>query len=647
MRACSILALLLLFLSSCAPAPVRIVTPTAPASTAAPSGTAAPRHAPEVRFGLVGSLNGGNVWALFDSKSYSYNDYAVRSAYWPRLYHLTIPDQKFEPQAASGMPSPVQADGSLYSATVPLRSDLKWTDGSPFTADDVVFTVTTALAFRLGFDWRAFYDPAYLDHAQAVDAHTVKFYFKQPPSVAQWQYGVLQGPIVQKQYWSLRLAEGLSLLPGPAEQSQIDSLNKQVADLQKSVNSLITAGEAATGEQARQLQAQLQNQQGNLDGARNDLAKAQADVDAAMQSARQALYAEDGTGEPTLGTWTPASNAEGLWANSANPSHPFASPNFDRAVYALYADEAAALAALKDGQVNAVLEPNGLSSPAAAQQIPGAKLLSSQDSSARFLVINPANKALSDPALRRALFCSIDRAALARALGAVPLLAFIPDQSSPFDPGTTVSCGAGSDPLSAFDSSRAVVILKAAGYTWAAEPSGAQSGLGLMQPGGQRVPPVALLAPPAQADPTAAAAAQAFQQSARYLGIALSVQPASPADIRFALFNDHAYDMALVGWRLSRYPGYLCDWFGAGNPFGYGDDALGPSCQALASSSDLNNARGAIARILGSLSQDPPFIPLYTGQTYDVTRGIVYPFDRIADGLSGIYGAPELAIPSP
>ena len=104
---------------------------------------------------------------------------------------------------------------------MPLRTDLTWTDGSPFTADDVAFTVNTALSFRLGFDWHAYYDPDWLDHAEAVDAHTVKFYFKRAPNVAAWQYGALQGPVVQEKYWAPKVAEASTLLP-PDEQPGAD-----------------------------------------------------------------------------------------------------------------------------------------------------------------------------------------------------------------------------------------------------------------------------------------------------------------------------------------------------------------------------------------------------------------------------------------
>ena len=171
-----------------------------------PEKTSLPQKA-EIRFALIGDVTEANVWALFDTSGYSYNNYAVRSGYWPRLYRLSIPGGQFEAAAASGMPSSFQAEGDFFTATVPLRSDLNWIDGLPLTAEDVAFTVNTALAFQLGFDWHDYYNPDWLDHAEALDAHTVKFFFKKMPNVGVWQYGALQGPVVQKAYWSPKIAE--------------------------------------------------------------------------------------------------------------------------------------------------------------------------------------------------------------------------------------------------------------------------------------------------------------------------------------------------------------------------------------------------------------------------------------------------------
>ncbi len=633
-----LIGFLVVFLAACAPR----VTP-APSATASP----VPLRAPAIRFALIGEVADHNVWALFDSNGYSYNNYAVRSEYWPRLYRLSIPDGQFEALAAAAMPSAVQPEGELFAVTVPLRTGLTWTDGSPFTADDVAFSVNTAVSFRLGFDWQAYYDPDGLDHAEAVDANTVKFYFKRAPNVALLQYGALQGPVVQKKYWMTKVAKASTLLPSLNSSLQIELLKTKVSDLQSRVDELMAASATATGDQVHQLQVELLHRQQDLDQAMSELSKAEASLDNAMLAGREALYASDDKDEPTLGTWMPTGLQNGMWVNEANPKQPFGEAHFDRSTYTSYPDEASAIAAFNKGTVDVVLEAQGIQAPQALESVPTSSLVSNPTASAHFLIINPANRTLADPELRRALFCSIDRGALARALNAAPLTSYIPSLEGPwFNPGAAVSCGQGSDPVNGFDAAQAVSILKAAGFTWSTEPSGETPGAGLRGPNGEAIPPITLLISPEQADRDTYMAAQFIEKSAIYLGIPVVEQAASPSDVRFAVFNDGHYDLALLGWRLSAYPGYLCDWFGEGSPIHFVDDQIRAACQTMGSSSDLDGARSEIFQIQSILAQRLPFVPLFTGVTYDIYRGVRYPFEHVPGGISGVYGAPSLATPA-
>jgi ABC-type transport system substrate-binding protein len=155
-----------------------------------------------------------------------------------------------------------------------------------------------------------------------------------------------------------------------------------------------------------------------------------------------------------------------------------------------------------------------------------------------------------------------------------------------------------------------------------------------------------LLAPTRDVDKRASTAAAAIEEAAGYLGLPLHAEYVSQDHLRYAVFQDGSYDLAIVGWRLSAYPGYLCDWFGEGNPFRYESSPIISSCQALGSTNDIKTAQGLIFDIQASLAADPWLIPLYADTTYDVYRGIRYPFDQVLDGLSGLYGAPSFAIPT-
>src|SRR6266498_3088022 len=165
---------LTLLFASCAPQPDTVAEPT---GIPVPTESLSIAHAPEIRFALIGkpqALHSGvNVWKLFDESGASYVDYALRTSYWPRLYRFAPQDSSFQPFAADGLPSEVTQEGGGYSSVVKLRTNLKWTDGTPFTAEDIVFSVDTALTFELGYDWGTYYPRDYLDHAEVVDASTV------------------------------------------------------------------------------------------------------------------------------------------------------------------------------------------------------------------------------------------------------------------------------------------------------------------------------------------------------------------------------------------------------------------------------------------------------------------------------------------
>jgi hypothetical protein len=45
--------------------------------------------------------------------------------------------------------------------------------------------------------------------------------------------------------------------------------------------------------------------------------------------------------------------------------------------------------------------------------------------------------------------------------------------------------------------------------------------------------------------------------------------------------------------------------------------------------------------------RDLPLIPLYANVRVDAFRNIHYPFTEVIDGLAGLYGATELAVPVP
>jgi peptide/nickel transport system substrate-binding protein len=171
---------LLFFLAGCGPAAT-----SPPAAEPAPAATVAPTTAESTRG------QGGLLTLLFFQAPITANPHlspgtkdlsASRIAYEPLASFDK--DGQLVPFLAAETPSltngGVAADGT--SVTWKLRDDVKWADGKPFTADDVLFTyhyvtnpdvnATSALAYRD------------VEDVAALDDYTVKVHFKGP--TASW-----------------------------------------------------------------------------------------------------------------------------------------------------------------------------------------------------------------------------------------------------------------------------------------------------------------------------------------------------------------------------------------------------------------------------------------------------------------------------
>jgi len=637
MRRSLLTALLGMLLASCSgPAPVP-VSPTAPASQAwTPTTATPPIHADAIHFGLVGQPTDVNAWARFDEAGANYANSALHSDEYPRLYRLSIPAREFESYVADGLPSAIGQDGDLLSATVKLQAGLRWSDDSPLTAQDVAFTANTALAFRLGLDWRSAYNPERLDHVEAVDDLTVKFYFKGPISVGDWQYGLLQGPILSQAFWLPKLTNASALLPNANLLKSLNDAKTRAAELQGFIDSdnaqLLKSVPNST--EANELKARIQRHQNDLNAANSETAKLQDEVDAALNAARAALYALPDASEPTFGPFLRVEKSGKIFTRSVNPLYPFEKPNYDRAVYTFYADLDAVSKAFQSGEVDVVLGPRGATQESSALSYP--------TSSARFLVFNPHKPDLADHAFRSALACMIDANTLLSGQEWVYVGFVLPGPW--LKEGTSLPCSGLSREQRIV---KVVDLLKQAGYSWGQEPSADQAGSDLRTPDGQPFPSITLLTTTPDIDLSRANIAAGIESQARYLGIPLTRQEVSPETLRYSVYSSGDYDMVILGWTLGEYPGYLCDWFQAPSPFADNGDRLKSACEALNSTADLGTAYQASNEIQSILSEDLPFIPLYLRLGYENYQHVTYPFEATLNGLSGLYGAPSLAIPVP
>ncbi|WDR00792.1 ABC transporter substrate-binding protein [Devosia sp. J2-20] len=107
------------------------------------------------------------------------------------LVHIT-PSLEAVPDLAESWESP-----DPQTVIFKLRPDLKFSDGSPLTAEDVVYTYTTLIDPDLSAPSRALYTP--ITAIEAVDAQTVKFSLSAPyaPLLSYLDMGIVSKALVE------------------------------------------------------------------------------------------------------------------------------------------------------------------------------------------------------------------------------------------------------------------------------------------------------------------------------------------------------------------------------------------------------------------------------------------------------------------
>lgn len=129
-----------------------------------------------------------NVWLASDAWSRR-----VLGLIYDRLYDREPQGLKLIPWLAKTHPT---CDKTQCVYTLTLRK-AKWSDGTPFTAHDVVFTGNVIKEFKVP---RYYSRWKFVKSITAVDDHTVKFVLKQPKAVFLTR--TLTAPIVQKKQWA-------------------------------------------------------------------------------------------------------------------------------------------------------------------------------------------------------------------------------------------------------------------------------------------------------------------------------------------------------------------------------------------------------------------------------------------------------------
>jgi len=584
---------------------------------------------------MLDEITSNNVWAILDQGGSTYWNQLVQANNYPALYALTSVGDNLIPVAASGQPSEFTKEGDFFIATIVLKNNLLWSDNYPVTAYDVSFTINTVLKFRLGFNWQSYYDASILDHAEALDNVTLKYFFTQQPGLAKWKYGALLGVIVNRNFWEPKIAQALELLgdgtDATARSTAVDTLEK-----------LSVSGEPVFGIY------QMNNWQPGV-----------SYVNTANPNS---FYSHLVVTQYTDGSYEESKPANGydwkfgdITGTAAYKLISYTTgPYFNRVTFTA-GDSDTSYMNLRNGNLNLVMNPFGLPLAVTGQLEADSsiKTTSLSNSALTILAFNQNRSVFAGDAgtlVRTTIACMINQDDLANSLlqnQGVASKSLVPTDNTDWtNPNVTLVCNGLSDGNRLL---RAAQYISSRGYDWSIQypvfnPSSAQesqivSGKGLHDLAGNPFPVLTLLAPSATTNPLGATAADYIARQLEKLGMTVTVITQNIGD-RLSSISSGNYDLAVYSIGLPHFPNFICSIFDNGfatNPFGYASANFAQQCSSFAQETDPVQLKTLAFSLQTTLATELPVVPLFSNSMIQTYRTADFPFVTGASGPDVLY----------
>ncbi len=572
------------------PASIEIVTPTV-SIPAEPSLNASPvvtevTDTIDYRIGLLAAPTTDNYWTFAGTDPTVWNAYVLGPTK-PALYGIDPATNALTPELGATEPASPTWDADGWRVRVALSGALAWSDGTPMTAKDVVYTFDTVRRLGLGGGWEESY-PAAIEEIVAVSDSELRIEFASRPSLQLWPYGLGLAPIMPAHVWA-----------------------------------------PLTG-----------------------------DIDSA-----DALYTLSGASDVSGGPLQIVSTGPDRIVATGNPGHP---ESIDGGVtYHVFPGETEAVAALENGDIDSILNPNGLSSDSvtALGVDPDVTIQQSPANSVRYLGFNLGREPMSSPGFRHALALLLDRKSVTESVvpGASAAYTLIsPANRSWFDTGQAGEIAAEyeADLVARLD--EALVALADGGYAWTTPPrvegSALVPGTGLTIDG--RVPaPLTIVTPGDEYDPARPDYTQRIEATLEAVGF--DVRPVvtdfdTVIDLAFTQNENGSrqYDMYVLGWTLGNpaLPNYY-RWFfsadGAFNSTGYEDPEFEATLRRYETAPSAEIAKDALWDMERILADDLPYLVLYHPEITEAYRRseIGFEFGAVLGGIQGRLGGVGDLIP--
>ncbi|MBN1812674.1 MAG: ABC transporter substrate-binding protein [Anaerolineae bacterium] len=590
------------------------------------------------KVGVFEDATSVNFWAANGPDNTVWNSYMLP----PRLAMYALSDKRFDfvPQLAKDLPGPLTQEGDMWVVEIPMEEDVKWSDGETFTAEDVAFTANAVLELGLiSGNWSSWYDSNYLDHVEAADTYVVKYVYHTKPGLARHEYGTLQGPILSKKFWEGAVAEAMAPIEALGASPSEEDLLAAQGEGHDILFAASNDGEPLAGSFlfTKWEQGAFIENPANADYFNSGVMVTMYTDGTYKEEPGLTLYGE-GTGDVEVEYKV--------------------GPNVVKTVYSIYSSQDAAILALQDGEVDAILHPLGLQR-GLRERVEGDEnltVLENPTNGFRYLAFNCRRAPMSDVAFRQAVAILIDKEFVTQTIlqgVAFPLYSFIPEANEAWYFDDVPKLGLHEDGTGMSREERvneAVKLLEDAGFTWEggvkpawnADGGHVDPGGNLIMPDGEPVPELGLWAPAAGYDPLRSTFAIWIESWLNEAGIPAKAHLAGFNVLVPIIFTEQDFDMYILGWSLSVFPSYMRDFWHSeqavtdgNNAGGYMNDEFDTLSEELMTCTSFEDCKEITDQLQIMLSTEVPYVLLFDTGIIEPYRSasVTYPYTEVLSGL--------------
>ncbi len=604
-------------------------TTAAPATTAAAAEEAAPSGPDGVyKMAIFSDPQTQNFWNYYDTNNDVWTGY-VMSGQAVSLFGVSMPNYVLVASMASELvETGVDNGDGTYTWTVPIAQGYEWSDGSPITANDWVFTYNTVKNLGLAGNWLSSWSVSDGSEGSigvidvvAVDDYTVAITQNYDAGLSGWQYSVALAPVLPESYWGQYATDRETLLAAPGDAAPVagafvyDKIEQGAFyTWSYDTNTMYFGGETTIYQGGTRI---VQD---------NGVAPA---VDASF-------------GDTTGDSFT--------YANG---------PYVGRVEFTLYGDQDAAYLAFQNGEVDFVLNPLGVKRNTWEQLAKsGAEQVSNFSNGMRYMAFNMRIFPGSDKAFRQAVGCIVDKEFIINNVlqgVAINMDGQMPEALSAWVApvtGVLADC----DGLSAEERfNKSIEILQAGGWTatdWGSHPGGADRAVaptGLKGPGGTALPSETMLlyAPGPGYDPIRSTFSLFIADWMQQLGFDVVARPTGFSVIVDKVFtpeNCKDWYFYMLGWGLGSFPDHPDAFFNSANDVceggfntpGYNNPEFDALAADFSAAKTVAEAQAISKAMEALLFEDMPYLVLVTTPILEVYRSedVSFPFTTVLDGLT-------------